>query len=67
MPSRHLRAACLLALPLLSLPATLAAQGDIRLGLGAGITMPLRSYGDVVDKGWMGNASLTFFLSLIHI
>ncbi len=61
MPSRHLRAACLLAIPLLSLPVTLAAQGDIRLGLGAGITMPLRSYGDVVDKGWMGNASLTFF------
>lgn len=61
MPSRSLRAALLLALPLATLPATLHAQGDIRLGLGAGITMPLRSYRDVVDKGWMGNASLTFF------
>lgn len=23
--------------------------------------MPLRTYGDVVQKGWVGNASLTFF------
>ncbi len=61
MPSRLLRAVLLLALPLAALPNTLLAQGDIRLGLGAGITVPLRSYGDVVDKGWMGNANLTFF------
>lgn len=46
---------------LLSMPTTVAAQGDIRLGLGAGITMPLRAYADLVDKGIVGNASLTFF------
>jgi len=39
------------------------AQGDIRLGLGAGITVPFRSYADAVEKGWMGNANLTFFPS----
>ncbi len=61
MPSPAVRAALLLAPLLAAPPATLSAQGDIRLGLGAGITVPVRSYGDVVDKGWMGNASLTFF------
>lgn len=40
-----------------------AAQGDIRLGLGAGVTLPLRTYSDAVDKGWLGNANLTFFPS----
>lgn len=39
------------------------AQGDIRLGLGAGVTLPVRSYADAVDKGWLGNANLTFFPS----
>ena len=39
------------------------AQGDIRLGLGAGITIPFRNYADAVDKGWVGNANLTFFPS----
>jgi len=37
------------------------AQGDIRLGLGGGLTFPLRSYADAVDRGWVGNANLTFF------
>ncbi len=41
----------------------LQAQGDIRLGLGAGVSVPLRSYSDAVDKGWLGNANLTFFPS----
>lgn len=44
----------------LAFPASVAAQGDIRLGLAAGITVPLRSYSDVVNKGWLGNASLTY-------
>jgi hypothetical protein len=43
------------------LPATLPAQGEIRLGVGGGILMPLRSYADLVDRGWVGTASLTFF------
>ena len=59
MRSRFPRAALLFLL--LLLPAAAHAQGDIRLGLGGGVTVPLRSYGDVVDRGWMGNASLSFF------
>jgi hypothetical protein len=56
----------LLAVPALAAllipPASaLHAQGDIRLGLGAGVTMPLRAYADLVDKGLAGTASLTFF------
>ncbi len=46
---------------LCSIPASASAQGEIRLGLGAGITMPLRGYADLVDKGLVGTASLTFF------
>lgn len=58
MRSRSLRAALLFTL---LLPTAAHAQGDIRLGLGGGVTVPLRGYGDVVDRGWMGNASLAFF------
>lgn len=39
----------------------LSAQGDIRLAAGGGISIPIRAYADVVDKGWLGTASLTFF------
>jgi len=60
LPLRLPRAAVFAAL-LILLPASLSAQGEIRLGLGGGITMPLRSYSDVVDRGWIGTASLTFF------
>ena len=45
----------------MSFPTLLAAQGDIRLALGGGISVPIRSYSDVADKGWLGTASLTFF------
>jgi hypothetical protein len=45
----------------LAAASTAAAQGDIRLGLGGGLTVPIRSYADAVDKGWVGNANLTFF------
>jgi hypothetical protein len=45
----------------LTAPAPLLAQGDIRLGLAAGISIPIRSYSDLVDKGWLGTGSLTFF------
>jgi hypothetical protein len=38
-----------------------SAQGDIRLGLGGGLTIPLRGYADAVNRGWVGNANLTFF------
>ena len=61
MSPRFRRAVRLCTLAALALPATLAAQGGIRLGLGGGITVPLRAYGDVVNKGWMGNASLAYF------
>ncbi len=37
------------------------AQGDIRLGLGGGISLPLRSYADAVKPGWLGQGNLTFF------
>lgn len=47
-------AVCLIA-------SSAVAQGDIRLGVGGGVTFPLRSYGDAVDRGWLGNANLTFF------
>ncbi len=46
---------------LLALPPALAAQGDIRLGLGGGIIVPVRSHADLVKKGWIGDASLTYF------
>lgn len=46
---------------LVGLPAAAAAQGDIRLGLGGGITLPLRSDADLVKKGWMAAANLAFF------
>ena len=42
---------------------TLSAQGDIRLGVGGGLSIPLRSYADAVDRGWVGNANLTFYPS----
>jgi hypothetical protein len=54
------RALLAFALVVLVLPESLAAQGDIRLGLAGGITVPLRSYGDVVNSGWIGNANLTY-------
>jgi hypothetical protein len=41
----------------------LAAQGEIRLGLGAGISIPIRSYADAVKRGWHGTANLTFLPS----
>lgn len=60
MSPRFLSGVALCACTLLLAPS-LTAQGGVRLGLGGGVTVPLRSYGDVVDRGWMGNASLTFF------
>lgn len=45
----------------LSLARPLAAQGDIRLGLGGGISIPVRSYSDLAKKGWLGMGNLTFF------
>jgi hypothetical protein len=42
-------------------PLPLAAQGDIRLGLGAGVVFPVRSYADRIERGWLGSANLTFF------
>lgn len=58
-----MRPQALLATLCLSLtsPAVLAAQGDIRLGLGAGVTMPVRSYADFAHRGWAGMANLTYF------
>jgi hypothetical protein len=40
--------------------ATVCAQGDIRLGVGGGLFIPLRGYADAVNRGWFGNANLTF-------
>ncbi|MDZ4865029.1 MAG: hypothetical protein SGJ01_16530 [Gemmatimonadota bacterium] len=37
------------------------AQGDIRLGLGGGVSLPLRSYADAVKTGWLGQGNLAFF------
>jgi hypothetical protein len=51
----------LLASLALGAPSALSAQGDIRLALGGGISIPIRSYSDVADKGWLGTANLTFF------
>jgi hypothetical protein len=45
----------------LVLPSALAAQGDIRFGLGGGVTIPVRSHADLVKMGWLGNASLTYY------
>ncbi len=45
----------------LATPPALAAQGDIRLGLGGGVIVPVRSHADLIRKGWLGNASLTYF------
>lgn len=54
--------AMLIAVPLvIAAPRSLVAQGDIRLGLAGGISIPIRAYNDLVDKGWLGAASLTFF------
>jgi hypothetical protein len=44
----------------LGVPAAVTAQ-EIRLGLGGGLTVPMRAYGDLVEKGWLGTGSLTFF------
>jgi hypothetical protein len=46
---------------LLALPPALMAQGGARLGLGGGVILPLRSYADEVNKGWIANANLTYF------
>ncbi len=54
--------ASLLVVALLATAAPPAhAQGDIRLGLGAGITQPVREYADLVKRGWLGQGNLTFF------
>jgi hypothetical protein len=45
----------------LGAPSALSAQGDIRLAVGGGISIPIRAYSDVVDRGWLGTGSLTFF------
>ncbi|MEO8635384.1 MAG: hypothetical protein ABI587_08925 [Gemmatimonadales bacterium] len=37
------------------------AQGDIRLGLGGGITLPVRGYADLVNRGWLGQGNLAYF------
>jgi hypothetical protein len=42
-------------------PAAMAAQGDIKLALGGGISVPVRSFSDVVKKGWLGTGSLTYY------
>jgi hypothetical protein len=42
-------------------PLPLAAQGDIRLALGAGAVFPVRGYADRVERGWLGSANLTYF------
>jgi|GEM_PF-837285 len=57
----HTRAVITVVGLLLALPPALAAQGDIRLGLGGGVIVPVRSHADVIRKGWIGNASLTYF------
>jgi hypothetical protein len=54
-------ALALLASVILGAPQVLAAQGDIRLAVGGGISVPIRAYADVVEKGWLGTGSLTFF------
>ncbi|HTS87446.1 MAG TPA: hypothetical protein VMG41_03055 [Gemmatimonadales bacterium] len=46
---------------LIGFPLAAAAQGDIRLGLGGGLTLPLRADADLVKKGWMGMANLAYF------
>jgi hypothetical protein len=46
-----------------TLPVTAHAQGGVRLGVGGGVTLPLRSYSDLVNRGWLGTANLTFFPS----
>jgi hypothetical protein len=46
---------------LLALPPALMAQGDIRFGVGGGLIVPVRSHADVIRKGWIGDASLTYF------
>ena len=51
----------LLASVTLGAPQALLAQGDIRLAVGGGVSIPIRAYSDEVDKGWLGTASLTFF------
>jgi hypothetical protein len=56
-PSAILVAGFLAAL----LPVSGHAQSGVRLGLGGGVTLPLRSYSDLVNRGWLGTANLTFF------
>lgn len=57
----RLRAILVLVGTVLVLPSTLRAQGDIRFGLGGGVTIPVRSHADLVKMGWLGNASLTYY------
>ena len=37
------------------------AQGDIRLGLGGGITLPVRGYADQVNRGLAGTGQPGLF------
>ena len=50
-----------IAVFLAAAPATLAAQGDIKLALGGGISVPFRTWADIVKKGWVGSGSLTYY------
>jgi hypothetical protein len=42
-------------------PAAVTGQGDIKLALGGGISVPMRAFSDVVKKGWLGTGSLTYY------
>jgi hypothetical protein len=58
--SRPLASVLVIAI-LAACPRAATAQGDIRLGLGGGVTLPVRDFADLVDKGWVGQGNLAFF------
>lgn len=57
----HPRFALLAGVLLVAPIAPLAAQGGVRLGLGGGISLPVRSYADQVKRGWLGTVNLSYF------
>jgi len=57
----HRRSALLSCALLLASALPLCAQGGVRLGIGGGISLPVRSYRDQVNRGWMGAVNLSYF------
>lgn len=52
---------------LVAVPATAAAQSDVMIGIGGGVTLPMGDYGDLDKLGFHGGAGVSFGLGTAPI